>query len=356
MKKFAFFLPQFHEIPENNKWWGKGFTEWTNVKAARPLFRKHKLKHPFEGNYYNLLSKETVEWQTRLMDKYRIDGLIYYHYYFNGKKLLEKPAENLLTWHDVDQKFFFCWANHPWIRSWEGKKTVLMPMNYGNEQDWENHFQYLLPFFKDDRYEKKDNMPLFMLFKPNYPEKYKMMEYFNSRCIHEGFNGLCVIESNTAYNKTEQLQLLCKESRYVFQREPDVEINSYGRINSSFIKRVIRKSHRILFTKGIPVFDGNKLMQQLIKSFCNDDPRFISGLWFEWDNTYRHRKRGYIITPYKKELFMKYMDLNMNKDYIFLNAWNEWCEGMTLEPTEENRYKYLEWIKEWSEKNDQKRN
>lgn len=97
MKKFAFFLPQFHEIPENDEWWGKGFTEWTNVRRAKPLFKGHQQpKHPLNENYYNLLNRDVVEWQTNLMNKAGLDGFIYYHYYFNGKLLLEKPAENLL--------------------------------------------------------------------------------------------------------------------------------------------------------------------------------------------------------------------------------------------------------------------
>ena len=132
MKKFAFFLPQFHEIPENDKWWGKGFTEWTNVKNARSLFKGHvQPKHPLNDNYYNLLDKSTVEWQTKLMNQYGIDGFIYYHYYFTGKLLLEKPAENLLKWKDIPQNFFFCWANHTWNRSWEGKTDILLEQKYG---------------------------------------------------------------------------------------------------------------------------------------------------------------------------------------------------------------------------------
>ena len=108
MKKFAFYLPQFHEVEENDKWWGKGFTEWVNVKKAQPLYKGHvQPKVPENQNYYNLLDKSTVEWQTELMKNYNVDGLIYYHYYFTGKKLLEKPAENLLKWKEINQPFFW---------------------------------------------------------------------------------------------------------------------------------------------------------------------------------------------------------------------------------------------------------
>ena len=147
MKQFAFYLPQFHRIPENDEWWGSGFTEWRNVKNATPLFKGHmQPKVPLDNNYYNLLNKKTVVEQTALLHKYGLSGLIYYHYYFNGKTLLEKPAENLLSWTDISQPFFFCWANHTWYRSWEGSKEVLIEQTYGTESDWEKHFEYLLPF------------------------------------------------------------------------------------------------------------------------------------------------------------------------------------------------------------------
>src|ERR1035437_7404382 len=125
-KTIAYFLPQFHEIPENNMWWGPGFTEWTNLKRARPLFEGHSIIEPLNDNYYNLLEKDTVIWQTELAKKYSLYGFCYYHYWFKGKKLLEKPAENLLKWNDIDQKFMFMWANHDWTRSWVGGKEILI--------------------------------------------------------------------------------------------------------------------------------------------------------------------------------------------------------------------------------------
>lgn len=139
MKKYAFFLPQFHSIKENDEWWGEGFTEWVNVKKAKKLYENHVQPiTPLDNNYYCLLDKNTVEWQTSLMKKYCIDGLIYYHYYFCGDLLLEKPAENLLKWKDIDQPFFFCWANHSWYRSWNGTKELLAEhICVDNEKDLE---------------------------------------------------------------------------------------------------------------------------------------------------------------------------------------------------------------------------
>lgn len=350
MKVFTFYLPQFHEIPENDKWWGKGFTEWTNVKAAKPLFKGHlQPKEPLNDNYYNLLDKETVKWQTDLMNKYGVDGQIYYHYYFQGKMLLEKPAENLLKWKDINQSFFFCWANHSWYRSWEGSKEILMDLKYGNENDWEKHFQYLLPFFKDERYEKKDNMPIFMLFMPEFAEKGEMMAYFDKRCKDEGFDGIFVIESCNSPKVYDRLTN--EKSSYtkkIFIREPDMAKNIFdSKKSNSFIwKRkaqsfLDRKLHTHLLKTLI--YDGNKFYD-IMQNLGNDDKNMIQGAFFEWDNTPRHKNRGYIIKSVDYEHFHKFMKKEKNDDFVFINAWNEWCEGMILEPTKENGYKYLEWI------------
>ena len=151
MKIFAFYLPQYHTIPENNTWWGEGFTEWTNVKKAKPLYYQHNQPRiPLNNNYYDLSNDNTLIWQSKLLKEYKIDGLCFYHYWFKNKKLLEKPAEKLLHNKKIDIPFFFSWANEPWTRSWDGlNKNILIDQDYGDRQDWINHFNYLKPFFKD---------------------------------------------------------------------------------------------------------------------------------------------------------------------------------------------------------------
>lgn len=349
MKFFAFYLPQFHEIEENNLWWGKGFTEWTHVKAASPLFRGHcQPIHPLNGNYYNILDQKTVEWQTRLLKEYRIDGLIYYHYYFKGDKLLEKPAENLLK-SNIDQKFFFCWANHSWYKASNYEKVLLKEQTYGTKENWEEHFQYLLPFFKDSRYEKKNNMPLFMIFNNDFQEKNEMMEYLHRRCCESGFDGLYVIES---CDTVERSQKVIQNNTVPFMREPTASRWAYEKVRPFYSKVFLWINSQIFKGKLIPrkhidKFDGNKLLDAVM----NIKHKECAGLFFSWDNTPRHKENGFVITPIDKSHFMKYMDKNKDVEYMFINAWNEWAEGMILEPTEENGYQYLEWIKEWKEKN-----
>ncbi|QNQ82766.1 glycoside hydrolase family 99-like domain-containing protein [Lactobacillus sp. PV012] len=352
MKKFAFFLPQFHEIPENNKWWGQGFTEWTNVRRAKPLFKGHKQpKHSLNNNYYDLLDKQTMLWQTELMNKSGLDGFIYYHYYFTGKLLLEKPAENLLKWKDIPQNFFFCWANHTWKRSWEGTSEVLLNQTYGEKKDWEKHFQYLLPFFRDSRYEKKNNEPLFMVFDPYFKEKNKMFAYFDMRCREEGFNGLCLIETYGGEDIKKFKQNKAESTEFTFYREPTV--SQYAYIKKNFLRSVYHHLNKKMREKGYIhkpyIIDGNKMMDMKL----NNEPlgkEIANGLWFEWDNTPRHKYRGYVITPYDYSKFAKYMELVKKQDYLFINAWNEWAEGMMIEPTVENGYKYIEWLEKLNNK------
>lgn len=354
MKIFAFYLPQFHEIPENNAWWGEGFTEWTNVKGAKSLYDGHiQPKKPLNNNYYNLMDKDTVKWQTELLQKYGLDGMIYYHYYFCGRLLLEKPAENLLKWKDIKQPFFFCWANHSWVRSWNGTREVLLLQEYGEKSNWENHINYLMPFFKDPRYEKKDNKPVFMVFKTDFDEKKEMFDYFEKQCIENGFDGIYIIE-NCVPLEGDNYQKFCKnisrQTERIFMREPDIsrlifrsKCPKLYRIVGMYIDSLLNKLH---FKCKIKKYDGNQLYDIMLQEEYYAD-NIIHGIFFEWDNTPRHSYRGFVISPCKKEKFMEYMDSRKGDEYIFVNAWNEWAEGMVLEPTEDRGYEYLEWIKEW---------
>ncbi len=347
MKKFAIFLPQFYETKENNEWWGKGFTEWTNVYGAKPLYKNHmQPKLPLEGKY-NMLLKKTMQHQAELMHKYKIDGMLYYHYYFDGKLLLEKPAENLLKWKDIDEPFFFCWANHSWYKALNGKKELLVEQTYGDKSSWEKHFNYLLPFFKDERYEKKDNKPVFMIFRNEFDEFDKMTKYFDKKCKENGFNGIYII-------KTYRGSIDAIDNKYgAFLRAPDMFINDYNVKNKYTPIRLYNKAKTFLSLKGctkaVRKYDGNKLIDLAIKGY-KSGKNIYHGVFFEWDNTPRHKQRGYIINPIDKKHFMKYMDTIKNDEYVFINAWNEWAEGMMLEPTKDLGYRYLEWIKEWSEK------
>ena len=354
MKLFALYLPQFHTIPENDEWWGEGFTEWTNVKRARPLFSGHiQPKHPLGNEYYNLLDKETVAKQTELMKHYGIDGMIYYHYYFNGNKLLERPAENLLNWKDIDQKFFFCWANHSWKRTWNGTSEILMEQAYGKQEDWRKHFDYLLPFFLDARYEKKDNRPVFMIYDASFEVKKEMMYYFDKWCKESGFEGIYCIEEcfDIRKNKFSVFKSNISDvTEKIYLTEPLIgKLETYySNILIRIYRKIISELNKSGYIKKVEVFDGNKIYKSMIKR-RKQFQETIPGVFFEWDNTPRHGFRGFVITPPRKDIFFEYMNEIKESEYVIINAWNEWAEGMVLEPSEELKDKYLNWILQWKD-------
>ena len=189
VRTIALYLPQFHEIPENNEWWGHGFTEWVNVKKAVPLFEGHQQPRiPLDNNYYDLSDVNVMRWQTELAKKYGIYGFCFYHYWFNGKKLLEKPVDNYLEAKDIDFPFCICWANEHWTNKWATENDrVLIEQKYGGREQWKEHFDYLLPFFKDSRYIYQDGKPLFVLYRPELvTRRREMLEYWNQLALENG--------------------------------------------------------------------------------------------------------------------------------------------------------------------------
>ena len=217
MKTIAMYLPQYHRTPENDEWWGEGFTDWVAVRNAKPLYDGHcQPRVPYNGYYYDLLQKDTMIWQASLMKKYGIDGVCMYHYWFkDGRRILEKPMENLLKWTDIDMPFCICWANETWARSWSdiGSKNtwmtseekdraregngVLLLQDYGKRLQWEEHFNYFLPFFKDDRYIRIDGKSVVLLYRTS--EIYcleEMLECWRELADKNGLGSLYVIGGN----------------------------------------------------------------------------------------------------------------------------------------------------------------
>ncbi|HJA92815.1 MAG TPA: glycoside hydrolase family 99-like domain-containing protein [Candidatus Eisenbergiella merdipullorum] len=338
MKIIAFYLPQFHEIEENNIWWGEGFTEWTNVKKAIPLYKGHRQPRiPYKAFYYNLLDLQTLKYQAKLAGEYGISGFCYYHYWFNGKLLLEKPVELLLKNEDIDIQFCFCWANEPWTRSWDGKnRKIIMPQQYGGMEDWEKHFNYLLPYFKDHRYIKMDNCPMFILYKSeDIKQCGQMIDFFNRRCREYGFNGIYIAEEINGSQKKPVYQ----NSRAVVEFEPSYVINDYNNVALMLVKaiREIRKNifHRPIF------FSYDRLWKKILKEKLEfSNKQIFFGAFVDWDNTPRRGKKATVVRGYSREKFERYMRLLIKKaeekggEYLFINAWNEWAEGAYLEPDE----------------------
>lgn len=158
---------------KNDEWWGKGFTEWRNVSKAKPLFKGHNQPRvPLNNNYYDLSNIDDIRWQCQLAEDYNVYGFCYYHYWFNGHKLLEKPVELLQQHPDIKTRYCLCWANESWARTWDGRNTdIFIEQNYGEEKEWLDHIQYLEQFFNDDRYICVDNKPMFVIYKTRLIER-----------------------------------------------------------------------------------------------------------------------------------------------------------------------------------------
>ena len=345
MKVIAMYLPQFHRVKENDEWWGEGFTEWTAVKGATQLFDGHyQPRVPQNRNYYDLLEKDTMMWQASLMKQYGVDGVCMYHYWFkDGRKILEKPAENLLQWKDIDMPFCICWANETWARSWsklykkhvwaslyekEGNDTssgVLLEQNYGNEQLWKIHFDYLLPFFQDERYIKVNGKPLFLIYKTaDIPCLTEMLECWEKLALSHGLNGIYIIGSGGA-------------------------VPGVGNVDAELLKAVVSMEENVVLsethTNSVNLFEYDDVWRAFLER-KGTDKTYYEG-FVDFDNTPRRGNKGRVAVNATPERFSHYLTKLMakssaeGKELLFLNAWNEWGEGMYLEPDEKYGDAYL---------------
>ena len=350
VKIIALHLPQYHAIPENDEWWGKGFTEWVNVKKARPLFQKHNQPRvPLNENYYNMLDPAAFQEQMRLAREYGVYGFCYYHYWFDGKLLLEKPLEMMLQMEDR-LPYCLCWANEPWTRAWDGQaKTVIMPQRYGAEAEWEEHFNYLLPFFRDSSYICVDGKPVFVLYRTNdIPNCEEMIAYFNKRCMECGFAGIYLVEEKNGFQDT----LCCKNADAILNFEPMYTLK-YGR---SLPGRALDKFLNKLFNwrtgNHMLIYRYDNIWKRILNRKVSppSGKKEYRGGFIDWDNSPRKGNRGLAVLGATPAKFEKNLGKQMRHaqeegtEFVFLNAWNEWGEGTYLEPDTHNGYSYLEAI------------
>lgn len=371
MKVIPLYLPQFHTIPENDAWWGKGFTEWVNVRNAKPLYKGHNQPRvPLNHNYYDLSDIETLKWQCKLAKDYGIYGFCMYHYWFNGHLLLEKPMEMLLAHPEIDIKYCISWANHDWTDGWKAQERaprVLIAHNFDDEKDWVDHFNYMLPFFKDPRYMSENNKPLMVIYIPNLIRKLnKMLDLWTKMAQEAGFDGLTYIYQSASSSFDHSWD----RSRFDY----GVEMNpGYANMyfqtkrNASVFPKLMKYTREIKRLLGIrrslapqrkpkevAKASYDELWDKILRIRpSHNGPKMIPCAVTDWDNTPRHRMNGYVYegaTPEKFKLYFNQMLVNTKMyyktDMIFVFAWNEWAEGGYLEPDERNGYGFLDCIKE----------
>ena len=360
IKNIAMYLPQFHRVKENDQWWGDGYTEWVAVKNADRLFETHNQpREPLDDDYYDLLSKKTIAKQAALAEEYGIDGFCFYHYYFKeGRKILEKPAENLLEWKDINMPFCFCWANETWARTWskatlknvwsdiyennektDNKNGILLEQKYGREKQWKEHIDYLLPFFLDERYIKYNGAPVFLVYRPNLIACFQEMIYFWKNYVKKfGIKDLHIIGMNV----TEKIggmdaALIHGPSMYWLP-------NAYG--------RDIKKE----YVNGVRNYSYEQLWINALEAKPVSGCKTYYGGFVDYDDTPRRGKNGVFLRDVTIQKFEKFMSLIVEKnicagnEYQFINAFNEWGESMYLEPDKKNGYSFLEAIKRIKQK------
>lgn len=355
-KIIAFYLPQYHPTTDNDKWWGKGFTEWTNVGKAKPLFPGHyQPKVPADLGYYDLRLPEIREAQAELAREAGIYGFCYYHYWFgNGKEELELPFNEVLRLGKPDFPFMLCWANESWHKKFwnkDGKgtsKEVLIEQTYPGDQDIIDHFYKLLPAFKDSRYIRIDNKPAFMIYKPLlYPEVNRFIDIWQNLAKESGLNGIYFIAQHQETWKKNITELLFS-LKFDMVNTMRLFESSYWHI--SWISRFYNKIYRSILHRPLV-----KDYQTCAKYFFNkeDLKESISPtLLPNWDHTPRSGMNGLVLTNSSPKAFASHaavvMDAVAKKktSIVFLKSWNEWGEGNYIEPDLRFRDGYLKEIKQ----------
>lgn len=373
----AFYLPQYHPIPENDIWWGKGFTEWTNVAKAKPLFKGHVQPHiPTDLGFYDLRMPEIREEQAKLAREAGIEGFCYWHYWFGkGKRLLERPFNEVLASGKPDFPFCLGWANESWSnRSWNAKSksikdATLMEQTYV-ESEFDDHFYEVLPAFKDKRYITVDGKPLFLIFSPYaMPDQKKFIDRWRQLALENGLSGIHFVgitnnismreigSYNTGRARIPSFDEAALHYNYLLDRGFDA-INSRGQLRAemlagsrlgSILKKVLEKVFHYDMLSKFTQHSINKNLFVKEDSWENAYPTILPN----WDRSPRSGKKAIIYTDSTPEEFKsqvcKALDLVKNKQdehkIIFLKSWNEWGEGNFMEPDLQYGHGYLDALK-----------
>ncbi len=349
VRTIAFHLPQFHPIPENDEWWGKGFTEWTNVTRARPVVPGHyQPKLPSDLGFYDLRLPEARLAQAELASAYGIDAFCYYHYWFNGRRLLNRPVDEILASGKPDFPFCLCWANENWTRAWDGGTQQLLVEQHYSEADDLAHIRHLLPILADSRYVRVGGRPLLLVYRTELlPDAARTADVWRNEAIRAGVGDLFLarVESMRSDINPEQIGF---DAAVEFA--PDWRKVRYLPINR--IKRALIKLG--LVPKGYldhRFTDYNALVRAMLEKPIPAFRRYRC-VTPSWDNSARRKNNAAIFInsspdaygAWLKEIILQEISANRpgNEKLVFVNAWNEWAEGNYLEPDQRWGRAYLE--------------
>lgn len=347
IRPIAIYLPQFHPIPENDTWWGKGFTEWTNVTKTVPRFEGHYQPHlPSDMGFYDLRLEESRLAQEALAKQYGIQGFCYYHYWFNGKRMLYEPVDRKLNNPKEDFPFMLCWANENWTRNWDGQfKDVLLEQHYSFEDDVD-HIKHLFEYFKDERYIRVDGKPVFAVYRTNlFPDIKKTAQIWREEAKKAGIGDLYLIRVESFGNQLNPSEIgfdAAFDFQPNFSKLPQI-------LNRNKYTRFLNKLGFFKSYFNDRVFDYEEYTQIAINQKEVKYKRY-PGITPMWDNSARRANNALIVHNSTPEKYGKWLAHIVNKfkpyspdeNFIFLNAWNEWAEGNHLEPCQKWGLQYLE--------------
>lgn len=349
-KLIALYLPQYHPIPENDEWWGKGFTEWTNVTKAKPLFQEHYQPHlPADLGFYDLRLPEARQAQAELAKAHGIHGFCYYHYWFNGRRLLERPFNDVLSSGKPDFPFCLCWANETWSRRWLGEeRNTLIKQVYSPEDDL-NHIRWLINAFADPRYIRVQGRPVFLVYRPlDLPEPKRTVDTFKNECLKYGLPEPYLMGAD-AHHSGFNFQEIGFDNTLAF--EPKLGALPDAMKDKIRLSKLLRNLKLGVKSPKLKIYDyseARQIMQKWRPNFPSVPCIFVS-----WDNTPRRGENAVVMvnsTPANFEAGLQEMVNSLqskpqDERLLFVNAWNEWAEGNHLEPDQKYGTQYLEAVK-----------
>lgn len=347
----AYYLPQYHPFAQNDEWWGKGFTEWTNVGKAKPLFRGHyQPKVPADLGYYDLRLPEVREQQVELAKEAGVGGFCYWHYWFGGKgrQLMNEIIDEVLESGKPDFPFCFGWANESWkAKQWNKDGSgdrVIMEQRYEGVEDYRLHFEYALKFFKDSRYIKVDNKPVFVIYNPDQlPDDF--IEVWNKYAQEEGFGGMCFI---ARLRQLLDADILNGKGYDMYSRTREKYVY-YKCGKFQFLRYKVLSWLKGLKGTAIPYKESLKHMSDKVEDTREN---FCPTLLPNWDHSPRSGKSAFMLIDSKPEYFYNHAcDIlgnirNKKNKIVFLKSWNEWGEGNYMEPDLKYGKGYIEALRD----------
>ena len=355
IRVIAFYLPQFHPIPENDAWWGRGFTDWTNVAKARPLFRGHYQPHlPADLGFYDLRVPEVREAQAELARSHGIEGFCYWHYWFHGKRLLERPLDEILRSGKPDFPFCLAWANESWTRRWTGEETEILLKQEYSQEDNLHHARWLANVFSDKRYLRVNARPIFVIYRPPaLPDAKRMIDALKEECTRLGLPEPYIIGRDTHYPGKDMRTLGCDVTE---SSSPNLGVLPRAFQPVNWFRDGLRNLQSGAGAFDLKVFDYEEACQLMEAARPGHD--HIPGFFTGWDNTPRRGRKAVILVRSTPEAFGRGLEKVLKSvshkpsegRMLFLNAWNEWAEGMHLEPDQKCGLRYLTVLKTELEK------